>query len=84
MFEKKLTIRTILAFASFLAFIVSPVCVQEARAAEESSFRIAGTVFLDENGNGLHDAEEKIWIRSIGAACENTTRVPGVAPRSSN
>jgi hypothetical protein len=78
MFIKKLIFRTTLTFIGILALILSPAYAQQARAAEEPSFRIAGTVFFDENGNGLHDAEEKTWIRSAGAACENTVRVPGL------
>ncbi len=78
MFVKKLSFRTTLTFVGILALVLSPICVQQAQAAEEPSFRIAGTVFFDENGNGLHDAEEKTWIRSTGTTCENTIRVPGL------
>jgi hypothetical protein len=78
MFVKKLSFRTALTCAGIFALMISPVCVREARATEEPSFRIAGTVFFDENGNGLHDAEEKTWIRSAGTTCENTVRVSGL------
>lgn len=46
--------------------------------SQKPSFVIAGSVFFDANGNGIHDNEEKTWIRSGGKVCKETTNVPNV------
>lgn len=50
-------------------------------AAETRSFIVAGTVFFDADGDGIHDMGENIYAQLAGLACGNSISIPGLAVR---
>lgn len=48
---------------------------------EPRSFKMAGTVFFDANGNGIHDGEERVYAQSAGALCGSSIFISGLAVR---
>ena len=74
-----------LATASLFTFMILLPSISAAQSADYTvtprSFVVAGTVFFDANGNGIHDVMENVYAQSAGPVCRNSISIPGLAVR---